>query len=134
MKRTPLLLVVAALLALVLILRVVWTNDEIPDTGRIRVIGVSLATGKDVDFEVSKTETSPFACPETGERCVFPWYFDKSNGKRFVPPPVKRADGSWGMPTIPINPNTGATGSMWMPPLHQDQHKGDEPLPAWPPK
>lgn len=131
-KRQTILLAVLGVVVIATVVFYALQGDSLepPQTGRL--VGVNLATGKEVIMEVPTDVKYPVRDPETGEEAVYPWFFDEEAGKRFVPNLERQADGPPRIPVIPVNPHTGNTGVAYVPEWHEESLKGDEPLPEWP--
>lgn len=99
------------------------------------IVGVCLDTREEVRIEVPSTETEPYACPGSGVRSVYPWYFCNNEQIRFIPhlTPDDR-----GVLRLPISPRCTVCGTSDVGPYDPDfpgqEPKGpDAPLPKFAP-
>jgi hypothetical protein len=136
-KRDVILGIVAAVVAvLALVLYVVRSGSQTDVDYAGEMQGVDLATGEEVvlgsvDFVA---ERPPYVNPATGERTVYPWFFDTDTGRRFVPQLQPSPDGPPRLPVVIQSP-AGNAGTPWYPGIAEDyevEPGPDYPLPALP--
>jgi hypothetical protein len=129
--------VAGGIVLLAVVVFVFRSGSDVAITDRATVYGVDLATGDpDIQLEVpiGQGVTPPYENPQTGERTVYPWFFDDETGRRFVPPLQPQPDGPPTLPIMITSPD-GNAGEPWFPGLAEDlqvERGEDYPLPELP--
>ena len=128
--------VAGGVVVLALVLFVFRSGSDVAIQDKATIYGVDLATGDPIQLEVpiGQGVTAPYENPQTGERTVYPWFFDDETGRRFVPPLEPQADGPPKMPIVITSP-AGNAGTPWFPGLAEDlqvERGEDYPLPKLP--
>ncbi|MEW6252777.1 MAG: hypothetical protein AB1716_19245 [Planctomycetota bacterium] len=100
----------------------------------LRIVGVCLACGKDVEATLAIDELPPAACSSCNQRAVFPLMYCQACRKTFVPRLVKAHDGAWRSEPYPSCTGCGAGGAIAYEPAWIEQPPaGRIALPKWPP-